>query len=82
MRAGYRPAKIQLLAEQAFRDTYDRATVRKWLTVFFRRFFAQQFKRSAMPDGPKVGSVALSPRGDWRMPSDAWATAWLEDLQD
>ncbi|MDE5852245.1 MAG: NAD(+) synthase, partial [Alistipes sp.] len=82
VRAGYRPAKIQLLAEQAFRDTYDRTTVRKWLTVFFRRFFAQQFKRSAMPDGPKVGSVALSPRGDWRMPSDAWATAWLEDLQD
>ncbi|MDE6865349.1 MAG: NAD(+) synthase, partial [Alistipes sp.] len=82
VRAGYRPAKIQLLAEQAFRDTYDRTTVRKWLTVFFRRFFAQQFKRSAMPDGPKVGSVALSPRGDWRMPSDAWATAWLEDLQE
>lgn len=81
VRAGYRPAKIQMLAEQAFRGTYDRTTIRKWLTVFFRRFFAQQFKRSAMPDGPKVGSVSLSPRGDWRMPSDASATAWLEDSE-
>ncbi|MDE5963056.1 MAG: NAD(+) synthase, partial [Alistipes sp.] len=81
VRAGYRPAKILLLAEQAFHDRYDRATICKWLTVFFRRFFAQQFKRSAMPDGPKVGSVALSPRGDWRMPSDASAAAWLEDLE-
>ncbi len=81
VRAGYRPAKILLLAEQAFRGSYDRATIRKWLTVFLRRFFAQQFKRSAMPDGPKVGSVALSPRGDWRMPSDAMATIWLEDLE-
>lgn len=81
VRAGYRPAKILLLAEQAFHDRYDRATICKWLTVFFRRFFAQQFKRSAMPDGPKVGSVALSPRGDWRMPSDASVAAWLEDLE-
>ncbi len=81
VREGCRPAKIQLLAEQAFRDTYDRTTIRKWLTVFFRRFFAQQFKRSAMPDGPKVGSVALSPRGDWRMPSDASAAVWLEDTE-
>ena len=80
VRAGYRPAKILLLAEQAFRGSYDRATIRKWLEVFFRRFFAQQFKRSAMPDGPKVGSVSLSPRGDWRMPSDASVTAWLADL--
>jgi len=82
VREGCRPAKIQLLAEQAFRDTYDQTTIRKWLTVFFRRFFAQQFKRSAMPDGPKVGSVALSPRGDWRMPSDASAAAWLEDTEE
>ncbi len=81
VRAGSRPAKILLLAETAFRGTYDRATIRKWLTVFFRRFFAQQFKRSAMPDGPKVGSVALSPRGDWRMPSDASAAVWLADLE-
>ena len=56
-------------------------TIRKWLEVFFRRFFSQQFKRSAMPDGPKVGSVALSPRGDWRMPSDASAAVWLKELE-
>ncbi|WP_418981762.1 NAD(+) synthase [Alistipes sp.] len=81
IRAGYRPAKILLLADEAFRGSYDRATICKWLTVFFRRFFAQQFKRSAMPDGPKVGSVALSPRGDWRMPSDASAAVWLRELE-
>ena len=81
LRAGYGPAKILLLAEQAFDGSYDRATILKWLTVFFRRFFTQQFKRSAMPDGPKVGSVALSPRGDWRMPSDASAAAWLRELE-
>ena len=61
--------------------SYDRATILKWLTVFFRRFFSQQFKRSAMPDGPKVGSAALSPRGDWRMPSDASAAVWLKELE-
>ena len=82
LRAGYGPAKILLLAEQAFDGSYDRATILRWLTVFFRRFFTQQFKRSAMPDGPKVGSVALSPRGDWRMPSDASATAWLRELDE
>lgn len=81
LRAGYGPAKILLLAEQAFRGSYDRITIHKWLVVFFRRFFSQQFKRSAMPDGPKVGSVALSPRGDWRMPSDASAAAWLQELE-
>ena len=80
LRAGYGPAKILLLAEQAFEGSYDRATILKWLTVFVRRFFTQQFKRSAMPDGPKVGSVTLSPRGDWRMPSDASAAAWLREL--
>lgn len=82
LRAGYGPAKILLLAEQAFRGSYDRAAICKWLKVFFRRFFAQQFKRSAMPDGPKVGSVALSPRGDWRMPSDASAAVWLAELEN
>ena len=82
LRAGYGPAKILLLAEQAFNGSYDRATILRWLTVFFRRFFTQQFKRSAMPDGPKVGSVALSPRGDWRMPSDASAAAWLRELDE
>ena len=81
VRAGYSPAKILLLADQAFRGSYDRATIHRWLTVFFRRFFAQQFKRSAMPDGPKVGSVSLSPRGDWRMPSDASAAVWLQELE-
>ena len=81
IRGGYRPAKILFLAEQAFRGSYDHATIRKWLEVFFRRFFSQQFKRSAMPDGPKVGSVALSPRGDWRMPSDASAAVWLKALE-
>lgn len=82
LRAGYGPAKILLLAEQAFDGSYDRTTILRWLTVFFRRFFTQQFKRSAMPDGPKVGSVALSPRGDWRMPSDASAAAWLRELDE
>ncbi len=81
VRAGYGPAKILLLAEQAFHGTYDRPTLHKWLEVFFRRFFSQQFKRSAMPDGPKVGSVALSPRGDWRMPSDASAVTWIRELE-
>ena len=82
VRAGFRPAKIAFLAEQAFAGSYDRETIVKWLRVFFRRFFAQQFKRSAMPDGPKVGSVSLSPRGDWRMPSDASAARWLRELEE
>ncbi|WP_290098614.1 NAD(+) synthase [uncultured Alistipes sp.] len=82
LRSGYGPAKILFLAETAFSGSYDRTTIHKWLGVFFRRFFAQQFKRSAMPDGPKVGSVALSPRGDWRMPSDASAAAWLNELEN
>lgn len=82
VRAGYSPRKTLLLAEQAFAGSYDRATILRWLRVFVRRFFAQQFKRSAMPDGPKVGSVSLSPRGDWRMPSDASAAAWLRDLEN
>ena len=61
-------------------DQYDRAIILKWLKNFYRRFFAQQFKRSCLPDGPKVGSVTLSPRGDWRMPSDAAAGLWLSEL--
>jgi NAD+ synthase (glutamine-hydrolysing) len=81
VRHGYRPAKILYLAELAFASRYDRLTLLKWLEVFVERFFAQQFKRSAMPDGPKVGSVALSPRGDWRMPSDASADAWLAEIK-
>ena len=61
---------------------YDDETIKKWLKVFVRRFFNQQFKRSCLPDGPKVGSVSLSPRGDWRMPSDAVSTIWLKDLEN
>jgi NAD+ synthase (glutamine-hydrolysing) len=75
-----RPTKILFLAEKAFAGKYDSPTIRKWLRVFVTRFFASQWKRSVMPDGPKVGSVALSPRGDWRMPSDAEVALWLEDL--
>jgi NAD+ synthase (glutamine-hydrolysing) len=69
------------LAERAFEGRYDAATLRRWLRVFLERFFAQQWKRSVMPDGPKVGSVSLSPRGDWRMPSDATAAAWLREIE-
>jgi NAD+ synthase (glutamine-hydrolysing) len=80
VRAPSRPAKVLLLAEQAWAGVYSRAVIARWLEVFYRRFFANQFKRSAMPDGPKVGSVALSPRGDWRMPSDARPDVWLSEL--
>jgi NAD+ synthase (glutamine-hydrolysing) len=75
------PAKVYFLARQAFGDAYTPAILLKWLRVFYRRFFSQQFKRSSMPDGPKVGSVALSPRGDWRMPSDASSATWLAAVQ-
>ncbi len=81
LRSGYHPRKIYALACKAFKDKYDEETIKKWLTTFYRRFFTQQFKRSCMPDGPKVGSIALSPRGDWRMPSDACADAWLEECK-
>ncbi|MDD3479571.1 MAG: NAD(+) synthase [Paludibacteraceae bacterium] len=79
LRYGFAPAKIFYLATKAFAQTYDDACIKKWLKVFLKRFFAQQFKRSCMPDGPKVGSVNLSPRGDWRMPSDASSELWLND---
>lgn len=82
LRFGSSPAKIYFLAQQAFSDSYDKETIRKWLHTFFRRFFQQQFKRSCLPDGPKVGSVSLSPRGDWRMPSDAMATLWLKEIEE
>ncbi|WZL83018.1 NAD(+) synthase [Vallitaleaceae bacterium 9-2] len=81
MRFGYSPSKIMYLATHAFKDIYTSTIIYKWLSVFYRRFFAQQFKRSALPDGPKVGSICLSPRGDLRMPSDAVATLWLEELE-
>ena len=82
LRFGFRPAKIYWLAVNAFRGTYDSTTIKKWLISFYRRFFAQQFKRSCLPDGPKVGSVSLSPRGDWRMPSDASAALWLKECEE
>ena len=82
MRNAFTPAKINFLAQQAFRGIYDDETIMKWLHTFIRRFFSQQFKRSCVPDGPKVGSVSLSPRGDWRMPSDAIAAEWLKNLDE
>ena len=81
-RFGARPSKVYFLARKAFEGIYDDATILKWLNTFIRRFFAQQFKRSCLPDCPKVGSVSLSPRGDWRMPSDAWRTIFLNDLPE
>ena len=81
LRFGFRPAKIFMLACRAFNGTYDDEVIKHWLQTFCRRFFTQQFKRSCMPDGPKVGSVSLSPRGDWRMPSDASSVLWLKDVE-
>jgi NAD+ synthase (glutamine-hydrolysing) len=81
LRWGAGPRKTLFLAEHAFAGRYDAATLRLWLAVFLRRFFGQQWKRSVMPDGPKVGSVSLSPRGDWRMPSDALPGAWLREIE-
>ena len=81
IRNGFSPRKIALLAERAFHGAYSREEIRHWLTLFLRRFFSQQFKRSAAPDGPKVGSVSLSARGDWRMPSDAVAAEWLREVE-
>ena len=81
VRWGFPPAKVLRLAERAFAGSYERRTILRWLGSFYRRFFAQQFKRSCLPDGPRVGSVALSPRGDWRMPSDASAALWLAEVE-
>jgi NAD+ synthase (glutamine-hydrolysing) len=79
LRFGFTPAKIFFLARQAFKGQYTDDIIKKWLTTFCRRFFTQQFKRSCLPDGPKVGSCSLSPRGDWRMPTDADAKSWLDE---
>lgn len=79
LRGGFRPSKIFYLAARTFKGVYDEDIIKKWLHTFLRRFFNQQFKRSCLPDGPKVGSVSLSPRGDWRMPSDASSEAWLRE---
>ena len=81
LRYGFRPSKIFMLATYAFGEKYDKETLKKWLTTFCRRFFSQQFKRSCLPDGPKVGSVSLSPRGDWRMPSDASCALWMKECE-
>ena len=81
LRFGANPSKIYHLAKIAFKDTYLPDIIKKWLHIFFRRFFQQQFKRSCLPDGPKVGSISLSPRSDWRMPSDANATLWLKEIE-
>jgi NAD+ synthase (glutamine-hydrolysing) len=82
IRWGFPPRKVLRLAEYALGDRYDRKTLLKWLKNFYRRFFAQQFKRSCLPDGPKVGTLTLSPRGDWRMPSDAVAELWSKQLEE
>jgi NAD+ synthase (glutamine-hydrolysing) len=82
LRFGFRPAKIFMLAQHAFYGKYDDETIKHWLQTFCRRFFNQQFKRSCLPDGPKVGSVSLSPRGDWRMPSDAASALWLAECEN
>ena len=81
MRYGFAPTKIYTLACRAFRNDFDGATIKKWMKAFYRRFFTQQFKRSCMPDGVKVGNISLSPRGDWRMPSDASGRIWLDEVE-
>jgi len=81
LRFGFRPSKIYYLANIAFKGNYNEETIKKWLAIFFRRFFNQQFKRSCLPDGPKVGSISISPRGDWRMPSDANSAMWLKEIE-
>lgn len=82
LRYGFEPQKIYALAKRAFKNDFDNETILKWLKTFYRRFFTQQFKRSCMPDGVKVGSICLSPRGDWRMPSDASANIWLKQIEE
>lgn len=80
LRFGFMPSKIYRMALAAFEGEYNKEVIKKWLNVFYRRFFSQQFKRSCLPDGPKVGSVSVSPRGDLRMPSDASVRIWMDDL--
>ena len=82
LRCGFSPAKIFRLARKSFAGVYEEKVILKWLRTFYRRFFTQQFKRSCLPDGPKVGSVAVSPRGDLRMPSDACMSAWQKELDE
>ena len=80
LRFGYSPSKIFRIACIAFDGAYSKETVMRWLKIFYGRFFSQQFKRSCLPDGPKVGTVTLSPRGDWRIPSDASVNIWMKEL--
>ena len=82
LRYGFAPHKIYRMALVAFANDFDAETIRKWIEVFYKRFFSQQFKRSCMPDGPAVGSVGLSPRGGLSMPSDALSSVWLKDLSN
>ena len=82
IRRGYSPKKIYFVAVNTFKGEFDCATIKKWLQIFIRRFFSQQYKRSCVPDGVKIGSVALSPRGDWRMPSDASCSLWLKEISE
>ena len=82
LRCGFEPAKIYRIARESFAGIYEKEVILKWLKTFYRRFFAQQFKRSCLPDGPKVGTVAVSPRGDLRMPSDACVRIWMEQLEE
>ena len=82
IRYGFEPQKIFYMAKIAFSDDFSPEVILKWLKTFYRRFFSQQFKRSCLPDGVKIGSICLSPRGDWRMPSDASAKIWLDALED
>ena len=81
VRYGFEPERIYYMAKKAFSDDFDSETILKWLKVFYKRFFSQQFKRSCLPDGMKIGSICLSPRGDWRMPSDASANIWLKNIE-
>ena len=81
-RFGYAPEKVLFLARKAFGEAYSEEELTKWLRKFCWRFFSQQFKRSCLPDGPKIGSVSLSPRGDWRMPSDASVALWIKNLPE
>lgn len=82
LRCGFSPEKVYRIALASFDGIYEKETIQKWLKTFYRRFFSQQFKRSCLPDGPKVGSVAVSPRGDLRMPSDACMAAWQKELDE
>ncbi len=82
LRCGFEPAKVYRVARRSFKGQYEDEVILKWLKMFYRRFFSQQFKRSCLPDGPKVGSVAVSPRGDLRMPSDASAALWLRQAEE